>query len=390
MIVSSPAASVLPVTLPTDTPQACLQRGMVIPIGMTQDAAVPNTPWQVVLIDQRVLPGRTEWVACDTVASLVDAIQQMVTRGAPLLGLSGAYGIALSIDQRRRELGEQNLAALRAAVTADAQALRDARPTAVNLMWGVDQTMAHLAPFWQTATGADTLFTEALTFARLLHQDDLTRSHQIREAGKALMSDQGGILTICNTGALATGGGGTALGVILAAWEANRSLPVYACETRPRLQGARLTMWELSQAGVTQATLLSDNMAATLMREGKIQCVIAGADRITRNGDAANKIGTYMLAVLAKHHGVPFYIAAPLSTVDFSLETGESIHIEHRHPCEVTQVDDAIIAPPGVQVYNPAFDVTPAALITGIITEQGVMPPQDLASLEGEDCQDCS
>lgn len=304
-------------------------------------------------IDQRALPKELVVARARTVDDVVNAIATLAVRGAPAIGVFGAYGCVLAAQQQRGS--ELERAFLR---------IREARPTAVNLAWAVDRIRAR-------ADG------DYLAEARAIHTEQIEIDRLIGEAAIELFPRTGAVLTHCNTGPLATGAGGTALGAIVAAFRAGKALEVYASETRPLLQGARLTMYELRAAGVP-ATLIVDGAAAITMREKAIKLVIVGADRIARNGDFANKIGTYAHAIVAAHHGIPFYVAAPRSTFDFALATGESIPIEQRRPDEVR------IAPDDA-VYNPAFDVTPGRLVTAFVTEYGVIGPpysETIADLE--------
>jgi methylthioribose-1-phosphate isomerase len=304
------------------------------------------------LLDQRLLPERELWVDCKTVAEVARAIKDMVVRGAPAIGCAAAYGMAIA--------ARTGVPLAEAAAT-----LRATRPTAVNLFWAID---AMLKPEPQTGRIPGALPLDYR--ARSLHVMDVLMCKKIGDYGAPLLP-QGGVLTHCNAGALATGGYGTALGVIRTAHAQKRGIHVFADETRPFLQGARLTAWELHKSEIP-VTLITDNMAAHMMQRGEIQSVIVGADRIAANGDTANKIGTYGLALLARAHDIPFFVAAPLSTIDLKTATGRQIPIEERDAREVTHVGDKQLAPAGVAVRNPAFDVTPAALITAIITNAGV------------------
>lgn len=325
----------------------------------------------VCLIDQRLLPGRVAVVRCTTLAQVAQAIRSMQVRGAPAIGCTAAYGMALAAELSG---AEDPLAELTAA-----KALLDAtRPTAVNLAWATARMLrrAHeLAP-----EGLHTLRRGLLDEAHAILAEDLAMCHAIGRHGAPLIPARGRVLTHCNAGGLATAGYGTALAPIRTAHEHGRPVHVLVDETRPFLQGARLTAWELQRAGVP-LTLITDNMAGYFMRRGDVDCVIVGADRIVANGDVANKIGTYGLAVLARAHGIPFYVAAPSSTVDFALPTGDAIPIEQRDPAEVTTLAGQPIAPEGVRAAHPAFDVTPHELITAIITERGVVPPPYLENL---------
>lgn len=324
---------------------------------------------ELLLLDQRRLPQEELILHLEDYRAVVAAIRDMAVRGAPAIGVTAAYAMALAAreaapypDWRERLRGA-------------AEQIKAARPTAVNLAWAVDRqwTLAERA-----GAGADVAAT-LLQAAHELLEEDIAANRRMGAWGAPLLPE-GGVLTHCNTGSLATGGFGTALGVIRAAVAAGKALRVYADETRPWLQGARLTAWELQKDGIP-FSLNVDGAAAALMQQGLIQAVIVGADRIAANGDAANKIGTYALAVLAHHHGIPFYVAAPLSTVDFAMADGGGIVIEERPPEEVTHCAGLAVAPAGVEVRNPAFDVTPAALIHAIITERGVARPSFAASL---------
>lgn len=290
------------------------------------------------LLDQRLLPGETTYVACRSAADVADAIRDMVVRGAPAIGCAAAFGVVLGRG------------------TTEAYALLAAsRPTAVNLFWALERM--------KRAGGAE-------SEARAIYDEDIAANRAMGAHGAALIPQGARILTYCNTGALATAGHGTALGVVRSAKD--KGISVVACETRPYLQGARLTAWECVQEGIP-CTLITDNMAGHLMSRGEVDLVIVGADRIAANGDAANKIGTYTLSVLARRHALPFYVAAPLSTFDFSIADGAAIDIEERPAAEVTGYRGVRWAPEGVRVRNPAFDVTPADLITALICEKGVV-----------------
>jgi len=319
------------------------------------EAIPPTIAWDrgtVRLIDQRALPGRVRFLRCATTAELCDAIATLAVRGAPALGAAGAFGVALAA------VTEPDARAVRRAAVR----LAAVRPTAVNLRWGVERALAAFAE-----GGADA----ALAAAQAIAEDDVRRNRAIGRHGLALVPPDAVILTHCNTGALACVGWGTALGVIRAAAEAGVRPRVLAGETRPLLQGARLTMWELDRLGIP-AALVPDAAAAALMAGGGIDLVIVGADRIAANGDVANKIGTYSLAVAAHHHGIPFVVAAPTSTVDPATPDGAAIEIEERDPGEVLALQGVRIAPAGATARNPAFDVTPARLVHAIVTEVGV------------------
>ncbi|MEW5700976.1 MAG: S-methyl-5-thioribose-1-phosphate isomerase [Candidatus Zixiibacteriota bacterium] len=306
------------------------------------------------LLDQRRLPGRVDTVVCRTAEDVAGAIRNLTVRGAPAIGVAAAYGMVLATDR-----------------DSAARLLTSARPTAVNLGWAV----ARMRSVVEQNCGANpTRLREVLeTEAIAIHEEDIAMCKRIGENGATLLADGMTVLTHCNAGALATTGIGTALGVIYTARDQGKRLRVYADETRPILQGARLTMWELMQEGI-DATLITDNTAASLFSASRIDAVIVGADRIARNGDVANKIGTYNVAVLAAHHGVPFHVAAPRTTFDDDIATGRDIPIEERSADEVTDIGDTRIAPPGAKVFSPAFDVTPNALITAIISDTGIHP----------------
>ncbi len=308
-------------------------------------------------IDQRKLPDELERARAESVDEVVAAIACLAVRGAPCIGIFGAYGIA----QARRQCASD------AEFAAAAERIKRARPTAMNLAWAVDRVL-----------GVDA--RDYLAEAEAIHEEQRAVDRAIGEHGAGLIPDGANVLTHCNTGPLATGGSGTALGVIVAARRAGKRIHVYIDETRPLLQGARLTTVELQAAGVP-ATLIVDGAAAATMRAKGIACAIVGADRIARNGDTANKIGTYGVAIAAAHHGIPFYVAAPRSTIDFSIPTGEGIAIEERSPEEVRAFAGARSAPAEIPAYNPAFDVTPGHLIAGIVTEYGVARPPYAESL---------
>lgn len=322
------------------------------------------------LLDQTLLPVRLEWIPCRDVDTVVEAIKSLRVRGAPAIGIAGAYGLVVAAAEAMRA----GLAAdaSRAHVLARAEELACARPTAVNLRWAVERAMRRLEPL-TNGTSAAELGATLLAEARAIHDEDRELCAAIGRHGAAILPT-GDVLTHCNTGALATGGDGTALAVITTAWEQGRRFEVFADETRPLFQGARLTAWELVQRGIP-VTVLVDAAAGHLLKTGRISACIVGADRITANGDTANKIGTYALAVLAAAHGVPFYVAAPSSTFDLALSSGDEIPIEERSASEVLRPLGATAAPEGAKAFNPAFDVTPARLIRAIVTERGVIEP---------------
>ncbi|MCC7367840.1 MAG: S-methyl-5-thioribose-1-phosphate isomerase [Chloroflexi bacterium] len=322
------------------------------------------------LIDQTVLPGELRVIECRTPGEVRDAIRTMKVRGAPAIGAAAAYGMALAAQALAAGALPDALATLRAA----GDDLKSARPTAVNLAWAVDRMLRAADATAGQANGVDALAGALLAEADAIAEEDVATNRQIGAYGNTLIPRGASILTHCNTGSLATVEYGTALGVIRAAHGDRKEIHVFVDETRPFLQGARLTAWELDREGIPQ-TLISDNMAGHFMRRGAVDLAIVGADRITANGDVANKIGTYTLAVLCKEHGLPFYVAAPTSTVDLALANGDDITIEERSSDEVTQIAGMRIAPAGVRAAHPAFDVTPHRLVTAIITEQGVLRP---------------
>lgn len=325
------------------------------------------------LVDQTLLPERLEFREYADWREVADAIRTMVVRGAPAIGCTAALGMALAA----RSAPASSRAAFDAAMQEAAAVFRSARPTAVNLFWAVDRILNVGS---QTSASVDDVRSAMLAEAVKMLEEDISTNRAIGNHGALLLQDGDTVLTHCNAGALACVGYGTALGVIRAAWEQGKRVRVLADETRPRLQGMKLTAWELQRDGIP-VTVITDNMAASLMRAGEVSCVIVGADRIAANGDAANKIGTYGLAVAARYHSIPFYVAAPVSTVDFTLDDGGAIPIEQRAPEEVTHINGMRIAPEGVPVMNPAFDVTPHDLITAIITEEGVVRPPFSAEL---------
>ena len=324
------------------------------------------------MIDQTKLPVEYLEIDCRTVEQVWEAIKSLRVRGAPAIGVAAAYGVVVGL-QAYAGLPRVEFDTHVARIT---DYLAGSRPTAVNLFWALDRLRA-TASKHPAATSSE-LLEILLAEARAIEVEDREMCAAIGRHGAGLLKDQSGVLTHCNAGGLATAGDGTALAVIFAAAAEGKRLQVFADETRPLLQGARLTAWELQQRGVP-VTLICDNMAGWVMQEGKVQAVIVGADRITANGDAANKIGTYSVAHLAKAHGIPFYVAAPTSTFDLSLATGELIPIEQRASQEITHGFGKQTAPEGVHVYNPAFDVTPATLIAAIITEKGLIQPVDEA-----------
>ena len=326
-------------------------------------------------IDQTRLPIEEVYVTCGTYQEVATAIRDMVVRGAPAIGVAAAMGIALGVKQSRA----QDVASLRTEFGQICRAIGETRPTAVNLFWAIrrmQQKFESVAP-----QGAHQIKITLAEEAQQMLVEDIAANQAMGRHGATLMPSSGGVLTHCNAGALATCGYGTALGVVRSAIASGKKLHVFADETRPFLQGSRLTAWELMKDGI-QTTVIADNMAGAMMRQGKIKAVIVGADRIAANGDVANKIGTYTVAVLAKEHGIPFYVAAPWSTVDMNTPTGEKIPIEQRSPKEVTHHAGKQVAPDGVLVENPAFDVTPNSYVAAIITERGIARPPLINSLK--------
>ncbi len=346
---------------------------------MTVSSIYPVT-WQhdrVILIDQTRLPGEFHQIQIANYHQMAEAIKTMIVRGAPAIGVAAAYGVYLGArDIYTEEIGE-----FLPLLEKVAEELRHTRPTAVNLFWAIREM---LKTAYGSGDNVATIKQQLLITAQTIQEQDLQTCQQIGDRGLEVLPkspEKLNILTHCNAGALATAGYGTALGVIRSAWKASRLERVYADETRPRLQGAKLTAWECVQEKIP-VTVITDSMAAHCMQKKMIHAVVVGADRIAANGDTANKIGTYGLAVIAKMHNVPFFVAAPLSTVDFELQDGTQIPIEERDPAEVYQIGETRLCAEGVDFYNPAFDVTPNSLITAIITEKGAFKPTDLISLQ--------
>ena len=337
---------------------------------------VPTVEWKdgtVRLLDQSRLPGAVEFIDCRDYREVADAIRELKVRGAPAIGVTAALGIALGA-QSVNQTEYQNFSRT---VLAICDQLAATRPTAVNLFWAIERMKRKLDSL--QGQPIQWIKQALILESQAILDEDIGLCLAIGRHGAELIKDGQTVLTHCNAGALATAGYGTALGVIRAACEQGKKINVIADETRPVLQGSRLTAWELMQDQIP-VTLITDNMAGSLMRQGRIHLCVVGADRIAANGDVANKIGTYSVAVLAKAHGIPFYVAAPYSTIDLKTQSGADIPIEQRNPLEVTTIHGSYpVAPDGVAVYNPAFDVTPAELITGIVTERGVFTPQELA-----------
>jgi methylthioribose-1-phosphate isomerase len=334
---------------------------MTSPAILTQ--SVETIEWTaagVVMIDQTRLPRETAYVTCKTYVEVADAIRNMIIRGAPAIGVAAAMGVALGV------LGSGNIDADMPIIC---ETLAQTRPTAVNLFWAIDRMKRCYGSVKHLSTAE--IRARLVSEAQNVREEDIAINRAIGRHGAPLVPDGKTVLTHCNAGALATAGFGTALGVIRAAVEMGKKVDVFADETRPFLQGARLTAWELQRDGI-ETTLITDNMAGHFLKSGRIGCVVVGADRIAANGDVANKIGTYSVAVLAKENQIPFYVAAPISTLDLTLDSGEQIPIEERAAGEVTHVHGVPVAPEGMRVANPAFDVTPHRYVSAIITERGI------------------
>ncbi len=331
--------------------------------------------WQegkIILLDQTRLPREEVFLEIPDVDGICEAIKALRIRGAPAIGVAAAYGLVLGAREIRAESREDFLSELKRI----SDTILETRPTAVNIFWALERMKRTASGFPEIAEIKSVLEREAHAIERETADDD----RRLSEYGAELIHDGSTILTHCNAGALATSGYGTALGMIGAAFEQGKRIQVFADETRPLLQGARLTTWELMRAGIP-VTLITDNMAGHFMKQGRIDCVVVGADRIAANGDVANKIGTYSVAVLAHEHGIPFYVCAPVSTIDFSIQSGGEIPIEERDTREVTEILGVRIAPEGVHVLSPAFDVTPHSYVSAIITEEGVARAPYLESL---------
>lgn len=337
---------------------------------------VPTVEWKngaVRLLDQSKLPGTVEFLDCRDYQTVADAIRTLKVRGAPAIGVTAAMGVALGAQT----IQTTNQETFTQAVRKICDELASTRPTAVNLFWAIERMKRKFEAL--QGQPVSTIKQLLISESQAILEEDITLCKTMGRHGAMLIQDGQTVLTHCNAGSLATAGYGTALGVIRAAWEEGKKINVIADETRPVLQGARLTAWELMEDGIP-VTLITDNMAGSLMRQGKVHLCVVGADRIAANGDVANKIGTYSVAVLAKAHNIPFYVAAPYSTIDLKTKSGDEIPIEQRNPLEVTSIHGShLVAPKDVAVYNPAFDVTPAELITGIITERGVFKPQAIS-----------
>ena len=354
-------------------------RGRLEPPRYNRMHMLPTIEWKddcVVMIDQRKLPSKEIYVTCRTAPEVAKAIKTMVIRGAPAIGVAAAMGIALGM-RKSRATGTKQFAT-EFQKTCDLMAAT--RPTAVNLFWAIDRMKQTFAAAVQAGRSVDDIRQRLDEEATRIHDDDVASCRAMGAHGATLVPETARILTHCNAGALATAGYGTALGVIRAAVEQGKHVAVLADETRPFLQGARLTAWELVKDGI-DTTVITDNMAASMMRLGHVDLVVVGADRIAANGDVANKIGTYGVAVLAREHGIPFYVAAPISTIDLETPDGSRIPIEERNGREVTHVGPVRVTPEGARIRNPAFDVTPARFVTAIITERGIARPSYEVSL---------
>jgi methylthioribose-1-phosphate isomerase len=340
---------------------------------------LPTIAWHeddIVMVDQRKLPADEIYVTCRNVNDVAKAIKTMVIRGAPAIGVCAAMGLALGAARSKATGTKQFTTEFQ----KNCEQLGATRPTAVNLFWAIEQMKRAFSDGALAGESVDDLKARLRTEADRIHDDDVANCRAIGANGAALVPAEARILTHCNAGALATAGYGTALGVIRGAVEAGRKVRVLADETRPFLQGARLTAWELMKDGI-DTTVITDNMAGAMMKSGQVDLVVVGADRIAANGDFANKIGTYTVAVLAKEHGIPFYVAAPTSTIDLATSNGDGIPIEERNAKEVTHIGSTQIAPDGAQVRNPSFDVTPHRYVTAVITERGVFRPPFIESL---------
>ena len=340
---------------------------------------LPTIDWQddtIVMVDQRKLPAQEVYVRCHSAQEVAKAIRTMIIRGAPAIGVAAAMGIALGVKKSKAK-GTTQLA-------VEFQKICDlmsaTRPTAVNLFWAITRMKRSFAEGAQAGESPEELAARLEREARRIHDEDVESCRAMGLHGATIVPDRARVLTHCNAGALATAGYGSALGVIRAAVEKGKKIAVFADETRPFMQGARLTAWELVREGI-ETTVITESMAGPLMRAGEIDLVVVGADRIAANGDVANKIGTYTVAVLAREHNIPFYVAAPISTIDLATPDGEHIPIEERDQREVTHIGTSRLTPEGARIRNPAFDVTPHRYITGIITERGIFHPPYVETL---------
>ena len=343
---------------------------MIIPVKWSDEG--------VLMLDQRLLPTEEVWLTLRTYNEVADGIRDMVVRGAPAIGVSAAYGIALGAKQ----FVGTNVDDLEEELNYICDVIGQTRPTAVNLFWAIDRMKRTFAAAKADGKSISEIKEILIVDSKAIHEEDIESQRLIALFGGELLESDSTVLTHCNAGALATGGvWGTALGVIRGAVNQGKNIHVFADETRPYLQGARLTAWELKEDNIP-VTLITDNMSGYMMKEGRVQAVVVGSDRIAANGDVANKIGTYMVAVLAKEHGIPFYVAAPLSTVDLNCPTGKEIPIEERDTREVSHIKGIQLAPEGIMIDNPAFDVTPNRFVTAIITEKGVARAPFVESLK--------
>ncbi len=327
------------------------------------DCAIEWQEDHLVLLDQRKLPNNVQYMHCHNIDDVIAAIKNMVVRGAPAIGVTAAFGVVLAARNRYQKTPRT----WQQEVLQDLNALAEARPTAVNLRWAIERMQKEIATSCQ-----DDPVTALLHTAKQIHAEDVLANRTLGAFGAALLGEQSSVLTHCNAGALATGGYGTALGVIRSAFAQNKIKLIYADETRPWFQGTRLTAWELMQDNIP-VTVICDSAAASLMRQHKLAWVIVGADRVASNGDVANKIGTYSLAVMARQHGVKFMVAAPTSTIDMRVENGDDIEIEQRAQNEITEVGSVAIGPDELEVWNPVFDITPAKFVDALVTEKGVV-----------------
>ncbi len=346
-------------------------------VGLTKmkslaDQAIAWRDDHLILLDQRLLPQKVEYIHCHTLQDVSQAIKDMVVRGAPAIGVTAAFGAVLAARTRYQE----SAANWQQAIEQDLSELSLARPTAVNLRWAIDCMRNEIVKLKSKDPEPVLLFA-----AKRIHQEDIQANKSLGDFGADLLKQKSTVLTHCNAGALATGGYGTALGVIRSAFAQNKIKAVYADETRPWFQGTRLTAWELLQDNIP-VTLICDSAAASLMRQKQLAWVIVGADRVASNGDVANKIGTYSLAVMARQHNVKFMVAAPTSTIDMQVNCGDEIEIEERSQSEITLIQDQSISPENAQVWNPVFDVTPAELVTALVTEKGVVEAPNRSKIE--------
>lgn len=342
--------------------------------------SLPTLYWEdncLYLLDQRYLPEKTEYRCCSSYQGAVDSIREMSVRGAPAIGITAAYGMVAAASEAI--VNNYSSAEIKFFLQQASEALIKARPTAVNLVWAVRRIEKVFDRVQDNQP--EEIFNKLLQEAKIIHEEDINNNRMIGTNGAELIPPKASILTHCNAGALATGGYGTALGVIRAAVEEGKDIHVFIGETRPLLQGSRITAFELYNDDIS-ATLITDSMAGYLMSRNMVDMVVVGADRIAANGDTANKIGTYTLAVLANHHEIPFYVAAPISTIDIEIDSGDNIKIEERCATEVTHLGGIATAPEGITVFNPAFDITPARLITAIITERGVVCKPEREKIE--------